>query len=97
MRDSQEQSKIVVEKAKLTDSTLKEISQSVSQIDDMNNHIANSTEEQKIVTDEMNRNIVHINGMSSHNAAGATQTSQASREIADMAEKLHEVVAQFKT
>jgi len=97
MRHSQEQSKIVVEKAKLTNSTLKEISHSVAQIDKMNNHIANSTEEQKFVTDEMNRNIIQINEMSGHNADGAIQTSQASSEMAAMAEQLKSIVAQFKT
>ena len=96
MRESQEQSLKVVKNAKLTNSSLNEISNSVSQIDEMSDHISSSAQEQIVVTEEMNKNIVHINDMAGENAEGATQTSKASKELAEMASRLQDIILQFR-
>lgn len=97
MDDSQRQSHVVVQKAELVSNSLSAIADAVSQIDQMSEQIATSAEEQVAVSEEMNRNISHINNMASTNANGAKQTSEASQSLAKMASKLQVIVGQFKT
>lgn len=65
-------------------------------IDEISNQISTSANEQVAITEEMNKNIAQINDMAGENAEGAAQTSQASKELAEMASALQEVILQFK-
>lgn len=96
MQDSQEHSALVVETAELASVSLSAISSAVSKIDEMSSQIASSAEEQISVSNEMNKNIIHIKDMADSNAEGAVQTSQASNELASMASNLQRLVNQFK-
>ncbi|MBV2103361.1 MAG: hypothetical protein KUF77_10090 [Candidatus Thiodiazotropha sp. (ex Lucina aurantia)] len=62
----------------------------------MNTQIASAAEEQSSVTEEINRSIVSINEVAEQSAAGAQQTSQASDDLAKLAEQLKGLVERFK-
>jgi len=97
MRESQDQSNQVVEKAELASHSLSAIATAVSKIDQMSSQIALSAEEQISVSDEMHKNITHISEMANMNTVGARQTSEAGAELASMASNLQGLVAQFRT
>lgn len=75
---------------------LEAISQSVATIDAMNLQIASAAEEQTAVTEEINRNIVHITGLSERTAGGAAQTTNEAAHLNKLAENLQTLTAQFK-
>ena len=76
---------------------LSEISGAVATINDMNTQIAIAVKEQSVVTEEMNTNVMRINQISTESAAGATQTTAASEELARLASDLQMLIGQFKT
>jgi len=97
MRDSQNQSQVVVEKAEIASSSLAKIAVAVSQIDEMSTQIAASAEEQIAVSEEMNRNIMHISDMASNNAKGVQRTSNAGQELSGISLKLQTLIQKFNT
>lgn len=86
-----------IENAKKTTDALEEVAAAIELIADMNHQIASAAEEQAAVADEINRNIVNINELSSQTQDGSQQTNQASHELAGLAETLNQQVSQFKT
>jgi len=96
MEQSQEQSQLVVEYANRSGEALRTISEAVQKINQMSTQIASAAEEQRAVSEEINRNIVVINDMSSETASGAKETATASQELARMATELQGLVMQFK-
>jgi len=97
MEKSREQSKAVVDYASQSGNALTLIAGAVGEIDQMSAQIASAAEEQSAVSEEVNRNIVKINDMSAETSTGATQTAQASQELAVMAAQMRGLVAQFQT
>ena len=96
MEQSREQSQSAVEYAARSGEALRTISDAVQQINQMSAQIASAAEQQRAVSEEINRNIVAINDMSSQTAAGAEETAGASQELARMATELQDMVRQFK-
>jgi methyl-accepting chemotaxis protein len=96
MMDSQSRAEDSVNQAANAGISLEAITNAVSQIKDMNTHIAVAAEEQSSVAEEINRNIVNINDISIRTADGAGQTSVASAELARLAANLQSLVGQFK-
>ena len=96
MEQSREQSQSAVRYAARSGESLCTISKAVQQINQMSAQIASAAEEQRAVSEEINRNIVAINGMSTQTASGAEETAGASRELARMATELQGLVKQFK-
>ncbi len=76
--------------------SLDNIIDSVATITDMTTQIASASEEQSMVSEEINRSIVSISDVSGEVATGAGQTEIASHDIAKLASELHGVVSQFK-
>jgi methyl-accepting chemotaxis protein len=72
------------------------ITQSVGTIADMTTQIASAVEEQRTVAEDINLNISQIAQLSEQNAASATQTASASRELAQLADELSGMVAVFR-
>ena len=62
----------------------------------MNTQIATAAEEQSSVAEEINRNVVNISDIVDRTAEGASQTSLASEELANLANQLQQLVNQFK-
>ena len=96
MEQSREQSQSAVEYAARSGEALRTISDAVQQINQMSAQIASAAEQQRAVSEEINRNIVAINDMSSQTAAGAEETAGASQELARMATELQDMARQFK-
>ncbi len=76
--------------------SLNAIVHSVSTITDMINQIASATDEQSMVSEEINRSIVAIRDVATEVNDGAEQTEVASNEIAQLAVDLKTAVNQFK-
>jgi methyl-accepting chemotaxis protein len=85
-----------VERAASAGQALDKINTAMSQITEMNTQIASAAEEQSSVTDEINRSIVSINEVSEQSATGAQHTTQASADVAKLAEQLKALVERFK-
>ncbi|MES9925363.1 MAG: methyl-accepting chemotaxis protein [Candidatus Thiodiazotropha endolucinida] len=96
MAEGKEMTQVGVEQAAAAGEALQTINTAVEQISNMNTQIASAAEEQSSVTEEINRSIVSINEVAEQSAAGAQQTSQASDDLAKLAEQLKGLVGRFK-
>jgi methyl-accepting chemotaxis protein len=74
---------------------LRQITDSIAQINERNLVIASASEEQAQVSREVDRNLVNIRDLSIQSAAGANQTSAASHELSRLATNLNTLVARF--
>lgn len=75
---------------------LQTINEVITNIDSLNTQIATAAEEQTAVAEEINRNIVSISDVGRETTTGTEQISQASQELAKLAEGLQAQVEQFK-
>jgi methyl-accepting chemotaxis protein len=96
MHSGKEMTQVGVEQAALAGEALQKINTAVSRISEMNTQIAGAAEEQSTVTDEINRSIISINEVAEQSATGAQHTTQASHDLAKLAEQLKGLVARFK-
>ncbi|ELJ8586719.1 methyl-accepting chemotaxis protein [Vibrio cholerae] len=84
-----------VEKARLAGTALSQITANVDRISTMNTQIATASEEQSAVTEEINKNIITISEISNQTALGAQQSSEATLELARLAESMQQEVARY--
>ncbi|MCO7065128.1 methyl-accepting chemotaxis protein [Vibrio paracholerae] len=84
-----------VEKARLAGTALSQITANVDRISTMNTQIATASEEQSAVTEEINKNIITISEISNQTALGAQQSSEATLELARLAESMKQEVARY--
>mgnify|MGYP003649104184 CR=1 FL=1 len=96
MRHSHEQAKNTLDIASQSGEVIKVFAQSVTRIKDQNVMIASAAEEQATVSQEVDRNLVAVKELSTETAAGATETSASSIELARLAEQLNELTRRFK-
>ena len=97
MEEGKEEAEHSVNESRLAGNALQEIAASVSSITDMNTRIATAAEEQSAMVEEVNRNIVSINGVVHKAAEGSRQTSRSSEDLASVASRLEQMITQFKT
>ncbi|MGO1298362.1 MAG: methyl-accepting chemotaxis protein [Vibrio sp.] len=76
--------------------SFEEISSLVSGINDQNATIASAAEEQATVAQSVDKNITHIRDLSVQTSEGSDQTTVSSKELAKLAEHLHQLVQRFK-
>ncbi|EKO3816337.1 methyl-accepting chemotaxis protein [Vibrio harveyi] len=88
---------VCVEQAQNAGATIGQIEQSVDNIAEKSIQIASACSEQSSVTEELHRNVEHINQFSSEVATGSRQTAVACRDLSELAVGLQEIVSQFKT
>ncbi|HDI3234822.1 TPA: methyl-accepting chemotaxis protein [Vibrio cholerae] len=84
-----------VEKARLAGTALSQITANVDRISTMNTQIATASEEQSAVTEEINKNIITISEISNQTALGAQQSSEATLDLARLAESMQQEVARY--
>ncbi len=96
MEKGQSQAKSSVERAAQAGEALDMITNAVSRIAEMNQHIAAASEQQIEVTDEINRNVVSINKVAEQNAAGSLEAAQAATKLEQLAGDLENMVRQFR-
>ncbi|WP_312243852.1 methyl-accepting chemotaxis protein [Stutzerimonas nitrititolerans] len=77
-------------------SSLTSITSAVASISDMNTQIASAAEQQSAVSDEISQNVVNINQVADRVTESASQTAQASSQLAHLAAGLQSLVGQFK-
>lgn len=97
MSESRKKAAETVNHAKETASALDLVGAAIQVISDMNTQIASAAEQQAAVADEINRNVLNINDLSNQNREGSEHTTQASNELAQLAEMLNGQVSQFRT
>ncbi len=85
-----------VKHAELTGTALNTITNSVTNISDMNVQIASAAEEQNAVAEEINRNITEIATITEQTARDAQETMEASVNVAQHAKSLEQLMSTFK-
>ncbi|UII69872.1 methyl-accepting chemotaxis protein [Pseudomonas sp. HN11] len=95
MRDSCLEAQDTVLIAHEAGAALTEISKNIEQINEMNRHIAASSEEQAEVAHTVDTNLTSIRNLSAHSATGAQQTSAASAELSRLAADMHRLMERF--
>lgn len=96
MLSSQEKAKNSVIQATSAGSSLSAITQTVSQISEMNIQIAAAAKEQSSVAEEINRNVVNISQISHETASGASETEAASKEILNIVQEVQLLINEFQ-
>jgi methyl-accepting chemotaxis protein len=90
------QAEVSVTQSALAGQALANITSSILTASDMNIQIASATEQQSITVDMVNKNVLNINQALTETAAGATQIAQSGHELKDLADKIRELLQQFK-
>jgi len=96
MQGSQHQVKEVADKAENAGGVLITISDSIANINEMSTHIAAASEQQEVVTEEINISIVNINDKTHENVEAIVQTSKAGSELSELSINLQALVSKFK-
>lgn len=81
--------------AKVVES-LNVIGDAINRINDMNAQIATASEEQSIVTEDVNKNIVEIIDIADSSSANAEQTKAATERLTEISDKLNELVSHYR-
>ncbi|GEM_PF-136769 len=82
-----------VQQASESGEALQSITQSVTTINDMNSQIATAAKQQSGVAEEINQSIVTISNISEESVLVAEETSQASHDLANLANKLKQSIS----
>ncbi|TRO37157.1 methyl-accepting chemotaxis protein [Pseudomonas sp. ALS1131] len=96
MAKGQRQSALVVEYASKASAALEQINSHIGQISDQNIQVATATEEQSSVVEDINRNIVDINGLTVGTTHIADQLNQASSDLQALSTQLDGLVGRFR-
>jgi len=96
MEQSQRSTSEVVEQAQAASERFSAVSQSIEDINNMNQMIAAAVEEQRATTVDINKNVLSISDAAHECADGSKQTAEASRDLASLGGNLRQLVAQFK-
>ena len=96
MQMNREASNVTMENAKQAQASLNEISSSITTIEDMNTQIATATEEQTLVTGEINQSIVDVNDKARQTQSLSASNQEKASELIALSEKLTQAVSTFK-
>lgn len=96
MHLSRERAAESVNRVNVAGQTLGAITDAVDTITAMNNQIATASREQSNVTEEINRNIVHITEVATLTAKDAANTANATKRLTGMIDELMQIVHQFQ-
>lgn len=96
MKDIQLKAVSLLDGAKHSEQALSAVSSQMGAINNMTNQIAAASEEQSLVTEDSSRNVTYINDLGQQNSSTIEETSQASLNLADMAEQLKNSVTVFR-
>jgi len=96
MKHSHESSEKTRGHASSAHQALEEITQSVTQIDDMNTQIASAAEEQSTVSEMISRSVAEIAGLAEESLHATEQTAHAATELSDTGGRLGGLVKRFE-
>ncbi|WP_101758522.1 methyl-accepting chemotaxis protein [Oceanicoccus sp. KOV_DT_Chl] len=97
MAQGTEEMKRTVHEAEKAGASLTAISSAVAMITDMNNHIATATDEQMSVSQEISRNVVNISDVAKSSEHSVEEVDRASTELKESANRLAQMVGEFRT
>lgn len=97
MEQSQKEAEDTGLRAAEAGTAFEDITMAVASITDMNTHIASASEEQSCVSEEIDRSLVSINNAVQSSADGASQISEASVQLSQLATSLSAQIGRFKT
>lgn len=96
MSKSRQKASDTVLKAQEAGKSLDTITQSVSNIADLNTQIAGASEQQSTTTEEVTRNMTNIQAVSEETSEGVRHTSENSKTLNEVGLQLQALVGQFK-
>ena len=96
MNRGKEQMSQVVKQAENTGAALVRITDAISQIQIITEKIAQANDHQSKITEDVNKNIQHISGLSKQTGTASEQILEASEELARLAASLQEETHRFK-
>lgn len=96
MQQGKERSEKGVEKTASVVAALERISESIGTVQSQSGHIANATEQQSVVAEDINRSLVKITGLSDRTSEHAFELAAQATQLSGVANELQKVVNQFK-
>ncbi|OLQ77657.1 chemotaxis protein [Photobacterium proteolyticum] len=96
MQKSRSQTEMTVTQTNQATDSVNRIAAAITDISDKNLQIASASEQQAMVSAEIDKNITRISELAMSTASAVGQSSQASQDVSKMARQLGEVVGQFK-
>ncbi|PCI58398.1 MAG: hypothetical protein COB45_00560 [Gammaproteobacteria bacterium] len=93
---SQEQVDEVINQAQLSGEVLITISEIITNINDMSTQIATASEQQGVVSEEININVVNIHDKTKENVDAISESSKSGRELAELSIQMKTLVSMFK-
>lgn len=94
--ESKSQATVSVEAAENTNKALEEIVEDIMNISDLNSQIATATEEQSVVTKEINVHVVSISDSSEQSFQSIASIKESSDQMNSSSVNLHELVSKFR-
>jgi methyl-accepting chemotaxis protein len=96
MSESQDQAKVVVDKAVEAGNSLNIIVQSITKISDMSMQISSAAIEQETVAEDMSNSISSLSSMGAENSQGVTEINDICTSIVSTSSRLKESIDAFK-
>ena len=96
MLNSRELTHSSVELARKAGTSLENITQTVSNIQAMNQQIATAAEQQSSVAEEISRSILHVRDVAEQTASASEETAASSVELARLGSQLQQMVSHFR-
>lgn len=96
MEQSRQHAQHSTEKSAEAGSSLEAITAAVSQITEMNAQIADASNQQRGVAEEINSNIINISEIAEHSAEGSKRIDEANTNLTDISKRLAELVSTFR-
>lgn len=96
MAESRQRVEVSVEHASKAGESLRQITDAVAAIAQMNEQIVASSSEQSTVTEEIHRNVTSINDLARHTGESARAASEAGEGVAALAGNMEALVGRFK-
>lgn len=96
MQKSQSQTELTVTQTNQATDSVNRIVEAITEISDKNLQIASASEQQAMVSAEIDKNITRISELAISTASAVSLSSKASQDVSVMAEQLDDVVGQFK-
>ena len=97
MQNNIDKAATTVDKAQLAGDSLREIAKSVTELADVNMQIATASEEQRTVSEELNKSILEVANIASATLEISTEVGLASIECSFSAQEVGNLIGQFKT
>ncbi|OQX31877.1 MAG: hypothetical protein B0D88_09560 [Candidatus Sedimenticola endophacoides] len=96
IEQSNQQAQDAVRNTLVTGEALEAITRGIEHINEMSGHIADTSQRQRAVSNEISENITGIESMTRNTAEGIRQTSDIAGQLATLAHDLESLVSQFR-